>query len=191
MSIIEIKPGDEASAEVLNGNFKYLDEAITASFATLENRVNSTTGNISNISSNLSTIQGNISTTNSNLEEVSNNKASKDLSDVSDEARQLFMHLSFPNWSARENRNANTQYMAESDGYVYIATNEGDGKSYSNWNIEISKDGSSWLSFPVKTIAPGTGRDNKCVMFPIPKGYYYKTPSRSFVCFYFIPAIGG
>jgi hypothetical protein len=122
---------------------------------------------------------------------VKEEKANKDLSNVESDVVSNFVNYSFPKWEARISRIANTEYQAETAGFVYIATNESDGKKYSNWGFSISADGSAWQEFPVKTIRPDTGRDNRTAFFPIPKGYHYKAPDRSFSAYYFIPCVGG
>lgn len=125
------------------------------------------------------------------INSVKEEKANKDLSNVESDVISTWTNYVFPKWESKINRSANTEYQAETSGFVYIATNEGDGKSYNNWSFSISADGTAWIEIPVKTIRPDTGRDNRTAFFPIPKGYYYKAPSRSFSAYYFIPAIGG
>ena len=92
-----------------------------------------------------------------------------------------------PDYTQRVSRTAGTTYKASSNGYIYIVTGEEDGDSYDTWNFYVGTSSSNLSDFPVKSIAPTTGRDNKCVMFPIPKGYYYKTDTRTFDAYYFIP----
>lgn len=173
-----------AEVSPINNNFEELRVAVNDNDSRISNLRTETSASISS----LNTLVDNTKT---EIQTKLDAKANKDLSNVESDVISTWTNYVFPKWDAKINRSANTEYQAETAGFVYIATNEGDGKSYNNWSFSISADGTTWIEIPVKTICPDTGRDNRTAFFPIPKGYYYKTPSRSFSAYYFIPTIGG
>ena len=198
MNLITLKPGDEVDATSLQHNFEELLSGINQN-ATINTRIDNDILPVLNQlngtdKKNREELEKLVNDNNSNvtksLNTINEDKANKDLSNIEADVLTGIRNSVFPKWEARESKIANTEYKAETSGFVYIATNENDNKSYGNWDFSISEDGNVWIDFAVKTTKPDTGRDNRTVFFPIAKGYYYKAPSRSFAEYYFIPIIG-
>lgn len=109
---------------------------------------------------------------------------------------QTAANFSMPDWTNRSTRTKETAYQATENGWLYICDNVGDGKGWSNFNLQFSKDGNTWTSYPVKNIRPDTGRDNHSICVPISKDYWYKVTRTStsntltLSAYYFVPCFG-
>lgn len=106
------------------------------------------------------------------------NKTNKDLSDVSQVGKTNAVGWGMPNYGAGVSKSPNTEYTADTNGYIYvrgfgISTIVIDGQSFEvggrGYNYE-SRDTSIW---------------------PIQKGKKYRTPNLSEQTVRFFPCIGG
>lgn len=170
----EFTAGTKAKASEINDNFAFVRKEMV--------ELNNETSSFLN--EELRTFKEGII---SDLEATAETKLNKDLSNIEDESKNTLVNWGFPKWEEREERTVNTVYKAEKAGFVYFV----DDGSTGGFSFSFSADGETFIEYKVKVSNPDTGRDNFCNLFPVAKGYSYKTEGQAKKYYYFIPCIGG
>ena len=105
-------------------------------------------------------------------------------------------HYAMCAYKGRVAKSVKTVYYADVNGWIWLSDNVDDDNMH-NYVVGIGTDKSSLVNYYIRSESPSTGRDNETVVFPMPKGYYYKVYSSSDATlnipvkhYYFIPCIG-
>ena len=104
-------------------------------------------------------------------------KADKDLSNITNTAKETIVGWGMPDYSARVSRSSNVEYTAESDGYIFAQVYHNAETGTSSIQVTIN---SSNIGF-----APGaTDYGRSQIYLPIKKGDVYKVVANDGIVFY-------
>lgn len=118
MSLIELEPGSEVSAENLNNNFDYLEDLVVNATISFDGRIASANNNISNITSNMATIQGAITDLETDLETTAGSKANLNLSNINASGKAKILDCIAPNYGA--GYSISSGWTSPKAGWVYF-----------------------------------------------------------------------
>lgn len=108
---------------------------------------------------------------------VGYNSSGEQFVNASNDVRQGITIWGMPNYSGRQSRNANTQYTADSNGYLYIWGKNTSTLTIDGVSFSVGGRGGSYESYDTS-------------VWPMQKGTVYKTPNLESQTCYFIPCYG-
>lgn len=176
MALVEIPFGGMLKSVDINANFEYLEEQITISASALQNEINAASNNVTSLGNTVNTLTSTVNTNNTSLQNEINaiktnasGLSNTSLSNINATGKANIARYSKPNYSAGISKAWNTQYTAETNGWIRAACTCGTQNRNHWWYLYING-----IAFKFHNNQGDWDVDGDSILLPIAKGQTYK-----------------